>query len=363
MKFVLLCKRHYTNKDLILDKFGRLFYLPVELAKHGHEGIVIAADYRNKTPFYQRIENIDFYSFPLQPLKLFSFISQINQTIKNYQPDVIIASGDTHFGALGLWLSYQMKILMIFDVYDYYPAFGTNKIPFFKSLFQFNLRKADLVICASRPLEKLALTYNTNALFIPNGIDQTIFKPMNKQSLRQKLDISQEDKVVGYFGSIEKNRGFETLLEACRLLRTEIPNLKLLMAGKIGIPLNLNETWIDNRGFVTQAQVAEFINISDVVTIPYIADDLINFGNSCKTAEYLACDTPLVSTKVDNYLANYTTISEQSLCNPLDPQDMARALKLQLLNPQKTPFPQELSWSFLGQQLAQSMGKLLNKSL
>jgi glycosyltransferase involved in cell wall biosynthesis len=363
MKFVLLCKRHYTNKDLILDKFGRLFYLPVELAKHGHEGIVIAADYRNKTPFYQRIENIDFYSIPLKPLKLFSFIYQIHRMIKEYQPDILIASGDTHFGALGLWLSHNIKIPMVFDVYDYYPTFGTNKIPFFKSLFKLNLRKADLVICASRPLEKLALTYNPNVIFIPNGIDQTIFKPMDKQSIRKKLQLSQEDKIIGYFGSVEKNRGLETLLAACQLLRSEIPHLKLLFAGKVSIPLSLNETWIDYRGLVSQSQVAELINASDVVTLPYSPSDFITFSNSCKTAEYLACNVPLVSTKVDNYLANYTTILEQSLCNPLDPTDMARALKLQLLNPQTTPFPQELSWSFLGQQLASAITKLLNKSL
>jgi glycosyltransferase involved in cell wall biosynthesis len=359
MKFVLLCKRHYTNKDLILDKFGRLFYLPVELAKHGHEGIVVAIDYRNKTPFYQRIENIDFYSFPLKTLNLFSSIFQAYKIIKNYQPNVLIASGDTHFGGLGLWLSHQMKIPMAFDVYDYYPTFGTNKIPFFKSLFKFNLRKADLIICASRPLEKLALTYNSNIIFIPNGIDQYVFKPMDKQSMRERLQLSQEDKIIGYFGSVEKNRGLETLLAACLLLRSEMPHLKLLIAGKISIPLNLNETWIDYRGLVSQSQVAELINASDVVTLPYSPSDFITFSNSCKTAEYLACNAPLVSTKVDNYLANYTTILEQSLCNPLDPQDMARALKLQLLNPQTTPFPQELSWSFLGKKLAQSIKKLI----
>lgn len=358
MKFVLLCKRYYTNKDLIADRFGRLFYLPVELTKHNFEGMVIAADYRNKVALHEEINNIEFHAIPLQPFKLISFLSQVRQIIKTYQPDVLIASGDTHFGGLGLWFAHQLNIPFVFDVYDYYPAFGTNKIPLFKSLFQLNLRKADLIICASRPLEKLAQHFNTKTIFIPNGIDQTIFKPMDKQFLRQKLNIAQDDKVIGYFGSVEKNRGFETLWEACKLLHSEIPNLKLLMAGKISLDLNLNETWFDYRGFVTQSQVAELINISDVVTIPYISDDLINFGNSCKTAEYLACNVPLVSTKVDNFLANYSNIAQQSLCNPLDPQDMARALKLQLLNPQFTPFPQELSWDFLGEQLAHSLLKL-----
>lgn len=33
MNIHLLCKRYYTNKDLLNDRFGRLYHLPVQLAQ------------------------------------------------------------------------------------------------------------------------------------------------------------------------------------------------------------------------------------------------------------------------------------------------------------------------------------------
>jgi hypothetical protein len=35
MRFALLCKRRYTNRDLITDPFGRLYHFPVWLARGG----------------------------------------------------------------------------------------------------------------------------------------------------------------------------------------------------------------------------------------------------------------------------------------------------------------------------------------
>ena len=50
LKVLMLCKRHYTNRDLITQRFGRLFHLPFQLAKNGVNFVVVTADYKSNKP-------------------------------------------------------------------------------------------------------------------------------------------------------------------------------------------------------------------------------------------------------------------------------------------------------------------------
>jgi len=357
MKFFLLCKRYYTNKDLISDRFGRLFHLPIQLTNNNHTGLVVAADYRNKNEIKSVISGLNFYSIPFSLFWPFSFLLKTFQIFKRNKPDVVIASGDSHFGVLGLLLAKIAKIPFVFDVYDNYPSFGTNKVPFMKSFFYLALRKADLVVCASVPLSKMVIKHNKSLIVIENGVDLSLFKVMDKQQARAKLDIYNNTVVIGFFGSIVKNRGIE-LIEACKILSETYPNLKLLLAGKVSISIKEEESWIDYRGMVAQSEVAMMINACDVVTIPYLADNFNNMSNACKIAEYLACHVPVVTTRVANYAEIFES-TPVAVCEPNNVEDMARAIRAQIENPQIVPFNDELTWERLGQKLSEALLKII----
>lgn len=354
MKFVLLCKRYYTHKDLMTDRFGRLFHLPVQLQKNGYNGRIIAANYRPHPAEIQHFEGISFYSIPFSLKWPFSFLYQTYQLVKHYSPDFIIASGDSHFGALGLLLARFAKIPFIFDVYDYYPAFGTNKLPGMKSLYYLALRHADLVICASVPLENHVRLFNPSTILIENGVDLSVFKPLDKTVVREKLKIPLNDTIIGYFGSIEKGWGVEILLEACQILRDTYPNLRLLLAGTLKIPLDFNKPWLNYLGVVSQPDVALLINACQVVVIPYLPNKQVAMSNACKIAEYLACQTPVVVTRVANY-ADLFAATPAALCEPNQVEDMVRALDAQLKSPQCVEFTQHLTWEHLGRKLAHAL--------
>ena len=48
MKILLLTKRQYTNKDLLDDRFGRLWVLPHAWAQGGHEVLGLCLSYAHK---------------------------------------------------------------------------------------------------------------------------------------------------------------------------------------------------------------------------------------------------------------------------------------------------------------------------
>jgi glycosyltransferase involved in cell wall biosynthesis len=364
MKFCLLCKRHYTNKDLLDDRFGRLYHLPGQLSHLGHKGLVVAADYKSSVKKKLQIPGVDFYSLPLSPRHFFTFFIETYRSFKCLSPDVLIASGDSYLGAVGLLYARMLRIPFIFDIYDDYTTFGSCKIPGMIKLLYYSIRKADLVITASISLRRQISQFNESVLTIENGTDLSRFKPLHRNTVRSKLSIKKDKKVIGFFGSITRNRGVGTLIEAISILKTSYPNIVLLIAGKDNFQLKLNKPFIDYRGMLPQEEIPVLINACDVVVIPYLSERHEEMTNACKISEYLACEVPVVATRVASH-AEIFSDAAQGICEPGNVEDMASAIRNQLELPQIVNFPDNLTWENLGQKLSDALEKVLesNKAL
>lgn len=207
MNVLFICKRYYTNKDLVADKFGRNFELPVMLAENGHKVLVVALDYRGRKMQLMSVGQVQFVSLPLFSLATLKGLIGVYQQIRSFSPTHIIGSGDSHIGYLAYRLAKNFGVFSVFDVYDHYLSFGSNRLPLMKRMFHQALRKSDLILSASRNLNTLALEFNQNAIVLENGVDVDRFKPLDKNACRQKLGLAETHKLVGYFGSMEPMRG------------------------------------------------------------------------------------------------------------------------------------------------------------
>lgn len=358
MRVALLCKRYYTNRDLIDDRFGRLFHLPIQLKKLGHPGIVVAADYRNRRSLRTEIEDVPFVALPLSLMALPKFVANAYAEIKRFRPDVVLASGDIHFGAIGYAIARRLGRPFAFDVYDDYSAFASRKIPGMGHVFEYVLRKADLVITASSPLAQYVESYNTTVTVVENGIDPTVFKSLNKVAAREALGIDTDKLVIGFFGSIAAKRGVEILIQAVERLLPTLPKMSLLLAGTNTLQLDLGRSFIDFRGMVPQKTVPTLINACDVVVIPYLHDRQVDMSNACKIAEYVACGVPIVTTRVSNF-AEIFAAAPQAVCEPNDCLSMAAAILKQLDDPQQLPVKQDYSWAALAARLSRALDHMV----
>ena len=187
MKTVFLTKRYYTNKDLIIDKFGRLFHFPVQLVGQGHNVVILCADYRSKAAEKFIFQGVLFLSLPLSFTSLIEFFINSWNHIRKFNPDVILASGDSHFGFIGALISKFIRVPFAFDLYDDYTVFGSNKLPFMKFFFKWTIRHSNAVICASAPLKTKVSKYNKNIAIIENGVDEQLFRPICKSEARARL--------------------------------------------------------------------------------------------------------------------------------------------------------------------------------
>lgn len=361
MRFALLCKRHYTNRDLFADRFGRLYHLPSELARLGHSGTIVAADYRSSQPESLAESALEFRSLPCSPRHGLRFVAESFAMIARARPQALIASGDIHFGALGRIFARRLGIPLVFDVYDDYSAFGAAKIPGMSMIFRHALRQADLVVSASVPLAEQLRRFNRAVTVIENGVDASRFRPIDKAAARAQLGIGGGETVIGFFGSIAKSRGIEQLIEAVRIVIRSRPRTRLLLAGANRLGLPLDDAYIDYRGTLAHDEIPVLINACDVTVIPYLPDPQVDMSNACKIAEYVACGVPVVTTRVSNFEEIFAA-TPQAVCEPGDVAGMAAAILRQLAAPQILPFDeQSLTWSALAAKLELELGKLLDE--
>lgn len=356
MRFALLTKRFYTNKDLMRDRFGRLFHLPNQLGRLGHRGIVVAGDLYSNASETLTVGNVEFHSLPLSLPRVPRFVARAGRLLGDFAPDVLVASGDSYLGYMGLRLARRLSLPFVFDVYDDYTAFRSNRLPGMKGLFWATTRQADLVVTSSEPLRVQIAPSNERIVVVQNGFDPELFRPMDKAHARTGLGIPVTDTVIGYFGSIRQDLGIAVLLRAAELLRTESPRLRVLLAGHDAGEASLAGAGVDYRGFLPQEQVPRLINACDVVAIPYLSGRQVEKSNACKIAEYIACRVPIVATKVSDHERIFASVP-RALCEPGSAESMAAALKAQLSSPEVIEHSAQLAWPDLAEKLSRALAE------
>lgn len=347
MNILVICKRRYTNQDLISDQFGRLFHFPRFWASEGDSVTIIATNYGGYGKQSHLLDGVTFYSLGF-PSLLIDYYRNLRNLISTTPADVIIASGDSHFGYLGMRIAKHFRIPFVFDLYHHYADFGSNHIPGMKFLYYAALQHSDLVVCDSKPLCEQVRPYALKTLVAPQGTDNRVFRPMDMQSCRTRLGLLSDAIYIGYTGALDSRFDLETLASAVRSCQSLIPKLRLLVVGPNVAGLDLGHLPCDFRPAVPHEEVPHFINSCNLMLMPYNKSRLAQTCNPSKMSEYIACQKPIVAACVSN-VADYLPLSSQYLYNPGDAQGLAAAILEQLENPIIEVFPEDLSWVSIAQ--------------
>jgi glycosyltransferase involved in cell wall biosynthesis len=350
LKIVFLVKRFYTNKDLIEDRFGRLFYFPTVLGEMGHDCEIIAVDARNSAAIDVRQNNVRFRTLTRRSFWRLLSPASLCSKLQLSDADVVFSSGDSYYGYLGLRLARHLAAKAVFDIYDDYANFGSNKLPFLRTMLKTAASKSDLLVCASEPIYDTYSALQSNAVVAQNGVDSRVFMSKEKRSARSDAGLGIDDIVVGYFGSIHNLRGIDDLIAAIQLLRAQGQDVRLLLAGHDYGDADITSPWIDFRGMVDQDEVVTLINACDVVTIPYKDTEIIRMTNACKLMEYFACQVPVVVTDVSDY-ASYFPEQFACVAKPSSPASLAAAIRNQLENRNVVNADAVISWQKVTAQL------------
>jgi len=162
--------------------------------------------------------------------------------------------------------------------------------------------------------KKSALFTHIKVRVIPNMIDITIFKPIDKQYARNILNLPENKKIILFgadMGVSNPYKGWGYLKDALKNIN---PSYIIVTFGGESIDLSLNDTTFPAYNFgrlFDDYSLALLYNACDVFVIPSLAEA---FGQTA--LEAITCGTPavgfnvggipdIISHKVTGYLSNY----------------------------------------------------------
>lgn len=156
-------------------------------------------------------------------------------------------------------------------------------------------------VTCSRWLEGIAkrsaLLRNQQVIAISNPLPIGLFRPMDKQEARQRLQLPTDGQLL-LFGSVkvtDKRKGFDHMIEACRLLAEQHPEMKerlsIITMGTHAEALAAQVPFqVHAMGYVTdEHRLVDIYNAADLFVMPSLDENLPN-----TIMEAMACGTPCV---------------------------------------------------------------------
>lgn len=177
---------------------------------------------------------------------------------------------------------------------------------------------------------------------IYNGVDNTVYYPMDASSIREKFDIAQDALVIGMIGRVNAIKGQNDFIEAVEPLLEKNEQAVAFLAGGVfpGEEWRLEE--LDKRiassSVVSQIhridyydKTSELYNMFDIFVLPSIKPDSL----PTVVLEAMACSKPVVGYNNGGIAEMVVDDKSGCLVKPNRPQELSNAISLLLDSSEK----------------------------
>ncbi len=148
------------------------------------------------------------------------------------------------------------------------------------------LDACDMVIAPSRKIKNQLLSWKTHTEIeiLPTGVDRINATKEDIIHWRQKLELSDEDKIIAFVGRLGSEKNLDLLIDAFKEIKAKSPRSKLLVIGGTGSlteeadidKKKVMEEYKDNgiifTGFVEHNQLGALYELSTVFAFPSMTD-------------------------------------------------------------------------------------------
>ncbi|MEM7541272.1 MAG: glycosyltransferase family 4 protein [Pseudomonadota bacterium] len=346
MRILVIAKRQYTGRDVIDDRFGRIYEIPYHLANDGHDIVGLTLSYRRRSNNILN-DNVKWQSVNLLPMGLTRYWRVLNHLMTEHAPDLIWACADVIQISIGAYLKQRFGTRLVLDLNDNFEAYGLTKLPGMTYMLKRACRLADGLTLMSHSLEDyIRENYATDAQSIvaPSAINDRLFYPRDRDESRAALGLPANAKLIGTGGAVMSGRGIDAMFEAFELLKSEIPDLYLVYAGpRDKTPQSFSTERTIDLGILNQPQMPLLFSALDVGIVCNLDSA---FGRYCfpqKLYEIVACGTPVVATGVGDVKVALKDV-EHALFEPQDHRGLARCLREHLRGPRPPPAIPGQNW-------------------
>lgn len=343
MRLFFACKQFCTRRDFIGERYGRLWKLPAELARRGHQVAGLSASYYagfapGRSETFGDSGTLEWRArrvFPSWPPQLVGYLRQLHSDASAFRPHAVVVSSDAFQLWAGRWLSRRLAVPLVVDFYDNYESFGLSRLPGARLALREAARAAAGLTFVSDPLrEHLVDRYGIRApaITLENSIDESFLSVATREGARQELGLPAAGRLVGTAGSLDASRNVCALYGAFEALAAEDRQLHLVLAGEPQQVEPPAHPRVIRMGTLAPSRMPAFWRALDVAAIG-LRDDA--FGRYCyplKLAEIAAVGTPMIFPSIGIFARSdagqYGVAAASN-----DAAGMAEALSRQLAHP------------------------------
>jgi glycosyltransferase involved in cell wall biosynthesis len=245
-----------------------------------------------------------------------SYFFLIDKAIREFRIDHIILFSAPTNGLQTILLAKKHNIPVLFRSLDVLHQIVPNKLLVFptKLMERFVYTFADRISAITPNLVDYTIQHGAkpdNCSYLPTGADADMFfyQPKDEQLLKQ-LGLNNHDLILLFSGTLFHFSGLREIICNIPHNLSQMPNLKLLLVGggeqydelkQLVIELGLQNCVIQT-GFVDYRDVPRYVNLADICINPFEINEITNIIFPSKIYQYLACEKPVLATKLKGML-------------------------------------------------------------
>jgi glycosyltransferase involved in cell wall biosynthesis len=301
----------------------------LSLIKEGHQ-LSIACYSRTGKAESEIYKGIQLYRLPVSkieykfsaaclvvPYNFYLWRKFVGRLFNEKEYDVVHVH-DLPLASVGYWCKERFKVKLVCDQHEYYSNwiihtahYNTPIGKIIKLLSNWTkyekkyLSKADLVITVEEPLRDIYIKQvgipPEKVICLPNAPSKSVFE--SEKFDDEILNRFKNRFVLFYAGGIDILRGLDIAINALPKLKQEIPNILLLLCGKIikpydpidlAIKLGVKDH-IHFEGWAPMEKLPTYIKASDICLFtPPSNRDEINKTIATKIYQYLQMEKPVI---------------------------------------------------------------------
>jgi glycosyltransferase involved in cell wall biosynthesis len=270
-----------------------------------------------------------------------SLLENIREIYKSFHFDVIYAPWVFPDGVGSQLIARDMGKPIIIgalgtDINSYMNYFLRRKI------IARSLAGSEGVIAVSRALKNKMVENGVpddKISVITNGVDNEVFKPLDKEQCRKTLGITSSGKAILFVGNLVRGKGIEDLVDAFSGMSERIGDSRLMIIGdgplKNSLKRRIDKAGLKGKVNFTGKQrhdsIPLWMNACDVFCLPSH-----NEGCPNVVLEAMACGAPIVATNVGGIPELIVPGIDGELVPAREPKALSAAIE-SVLNRSKEP--------------------------